>query len=153
MKQKTTFFIIIIIFIILIGAGFYFSQKTKDFLPNLVSQKDPGQNFYSISQIKQGNLPFGNYQTQGYVVKIYTCPACPPPSQCKPCMGNNIVISELQVLRQNYNLTNQDLLIFTDDPNQFELGKKYQSTVRLTEIKSTNEPINDVELGSFQAMD
>ena len=152
MKSKYYFLLTIVVIglasiVILFPQAIINNGKSGDTLP---SSTEPRADFYSISQIKRGNLLPGDYQSEGYVVKIYTCPACPPPKQCKPCMGNNLVISETNQLIDNYNLTNQQLIIFTDNVEIFKLGKKYRFTLQLTDQKTTLEPINDLNLIDYQ---
>jgi len=107
--------------------------------------------FYSIHELKQNNFSEGNYNTEGYVVKIYTCPPCPKGALCKMCMEPNIVISEDNKNLDVYSLTEKELLIFTSysNPNQFELGKKYRFSINITQYKSTGEPLNDIKLVGY----
>ena len=102
--------------------------------------------FYSIHDLKQNNFSEGSYNTEGYVVKIYTCPPCPKGALCKMCMEPNIVISEENKLLDIYSLTEKELLIFTSNSKQFELGKKYRFSINITAHKSTGEPLNDIRL-------
>lgn len=103
---------------------------------------------YSISGLK--GLGPGNYSTEGFVVKKYTCPPCPQDMLCKPCMRDNIVISENDDLVQGYDLTENELIIFTNEVNQFQLGKKYTFYIQITGLRSTSEPVNDVELLGYK---
>lgn len=103
-------------------------------------------NFYKISEIKSQNLSSGIYYTDGYVIKKYTCPPCPSGALCKPCMGSNIVISESDKIIQEYNLTNSEIILFTNNPEKFELGKKYQFNINILENRTTTEPINNIEI-------
>jgi len=73
-----------------------------------------------------------NINIAGYIVKAYTCPSCPIGAQCKPCMGNNIVVSETNALRQTYDgLSSSEFILYTDQPTQFELGKKYLFSIAM----------------------
>jgi len=132
---------IIVLILTLLGVYSYLSYQ-----PQLNSTADA--NFYSISELKQNNFSTGEFTTEGYVVKIYTCPICPEGYQCKPCMRNNLVISENNQLLANYALTSKELIIFTDNVQPFELGQKYKFTVKILDSKSTTEPINDIEVVS-----
>ena len=100
---------------------------------------------YSIRDLKQLNLS-GSYNTYGYIVKIYQCPGCPTGYVCKPCMRDNIVISQDRKLLDAYQLSDKDLIIFVNNTKQFIIGKEYMFSIRITEQKSTSEPINDAEL-------
>lgn len=102
--------------------------------------------FYPIREIKQRKPASGTYATEGFVVKIYACPPCPPPNRCKPCMQDNIVVSETNRLLESYTLTDKELVLFVADPKIFELGKKYRFSFRVLDQKTTGEPLNDLRL-------
>ena len=105
----------------------------------------------SIHQIKAEKGKRGEYQTEGYVIKTYICPPCPPRAQCKPCMMNtNIVISEVNKSLNSYELTDKDIILFTRDAAPFEIGKKYLFTIKITDRKTTSEPLNDIELIEYK---
>jgi hypothetical protein len=107
-------------------------------------------NFFKISEIKRGNFGPGQYSTEGFVVRVYTCPDCPAGAVCKPCMKDNIVISENnQELKDYSGLTNSELIIFTNHVTEFEIGSSYKFLINITNNKSTLENINDIELVSF----
>ncbi|KKR11828.1 MAG: hypothetical protein UT39_C0002G0009 [Candidatus Woesebacteria bacterium GW2011_GWA1_39_21] len=150
MKKKP--FLIIIVVIVLVLSGIFIYQRTSR--NTVVTNKDypttQNFNFYSINDIKQKSLASGTYNTEGYVVKQYECPFCPQETQCKPCMRDNIVISENNKLLDTYILTNNEIVVFANNPKQFELGKKYSFSVKILDHKSTDEPINDIELVGYQ---
>ena len=102
--------------------------------------------FYSISQIKRGMIPDKIFYTEGFVAKIYSCPPCPEGALCKPCMRDNIIISENNQPLSEYHLTEKELIIFVSNPNQFQLGKKIKLLVMMSDRKSTSDLINDLEL-------
>jgi hypothetical protein len=104
-------------------------------------------NFYPIHELKQNNFTSGIYKTEGYVTKIYTCPPCPEGALCKMCMKDNIVISENNERIVNYsNLTENELIVFVSNAEQFKLNKKYRFTIKILAYKTTSEPLNDIEL-------
>lgn len=109
-----------------------------------------GYKFQPISEFKKNGFTSGTYETEGYVVKRYTCPICPQGAQCKPCMKNNIVISEENQTLETYSLSDKNLIIFTNNPNQFTLNRKYTFIIKVLDYKSTGDSINDVELVSFE---
>jgi len=106
----------------------------------------------SISNLKQSKVTSRNYNIYGYVVKIFTCPPCPKGMICKPCMGDNIVISEENELMDTYSLSKTDLIVFCNNPKQFKLGQKYKFSITITDRKSTNEPINDIRLIGYNSI-
>jgi len=106
-----------------------------------------------IHEIKQEKGKLGSYQTEGYVVNSYTCPPCPPRAECKPCMmRTNIVISEDNKTLNTYQLTDKDLIVFTKDASVFQAGKKYIFSIKVTDEKTTSEPLNDVELVEYKPL-
>ena len=103
-----------------------------------------------IHELKEIGPNSGNFIIGGYVVKIYTCPPCLRGELCKPCMKNNIVISEDNKILETYSLTAKELIVFIDDPRQFELGKKYRFSIKILKQNSTGEPVNDIELLNYE---
>lgn len=147
---KKHFLIIIIVVLVLSGIFYYLRNSRNTVTTNRDYPTTQNFSFYSISDIKQKNLANGSYNTEGYVVKRYECPPCPPGAQCKPCMRGNIVISEINKLLDTYILTNSEIILFANNPKQFELGKKYSFSVKVLDYTSTNKPINDIELVGYQ---
>ncbi len=146
-------YILGIFILILVGTGAYFySQTITDRAGNRTYPESSDFNFYSIRQLKGENLNSGTYNTEGYVVKKYECPPCPRGAMCKPCMEDNIVISETNKILDTYSLASDEMIIFVKDPNQFELGKRYSFSVNVRQSKSTSEPINDVELTGYSSL-
>jgi len=91
----------------------------------------------------------GSFSIVGYVIDVYKCPPCQAGAMCKPCIGDNIVVTD--------NIAEKDparikrLRIFTDKPEQFELKKQYQFTVRVRGKIPKGQPIHDAELVSSAA--
>jgi hypothetical protein len=65
----------------------------------------------------------GPFRFNGYVINIYKCPPCLPLATCKPCMADNIEVTN-SLDERNPALIKR-LRIFTDKPEKFELKKKY----------------------------
>lgn len=107
----------------------------------------------TINDLKQQHPTTGNYNVEGYIAKIYSCPPCLPNTDCKPCMNDNIVISTQPRQLNSYNLTEQDLIIFAHKVDQFTLGKKYRCSIKISENKSTSEALNDIDLVGYTAID
>ena len=106
-------------------------------------------NLYSIHEINQNNFTSGSFNVEGYIVKIYTCPQCPQDAQCKPCMRDNIVISESINPLDTYSLTKNELVVFTNDSKQFELGGKYTFSIIISDNNTTGDLTNDIELVGY----
>ena len=145
---------IAIIAVLVIVGGIYFYLQQPTTLENQITYPTTSNlDFYQINEIKQNNFTSGNFNTEGYVVKIYTCPPCPKGALCKPCMSDNIVISKNNKQLDAYYLTENELIIFVNNPKQFELGKKYRFSIKILDYKSTGEPINDVELVGYELIE
>jgi hypothetical protein len=107
----------------------------------------PPLNKYSISELNKDLFTFGTYEIEGYVVKAYSCPPCPQGAQCKVCMPENIVVSqELKEFDSYVKLTENDLIIFVEDAKVFKIGVKYKFLIQIMDVKSTNQPLNNIKL-------
>ncbi|MFH1400030.1 MAG: hypothetical protein ABIH41_00790 [Nanoarchaeota archaeon] len=100
----------------------------------------------TIPEINANSTAGDEYNTAGRVVKIYTCPPCPKGMLCSTCMRDNIVISMYPTLLEDYDLTEDELIIFAERPDQFVLGKTYHFSLRVTDVRTTGAGPNDVEL-------
>ena len=150
MKEK---YIMGIIILALVIGGFYLLKPTQSVIVDRGYPASSNYEFYSIRDLKNKNLDVGFYDTEGYVVKKYECPPCPAGAQCKPCMRNNVVISENNIPLETYSLSNTELIIFVDYSQRFEMGKKYRFSIKLLDSKTTGESINDVELVGFNPLE
>lgn len=104
-------------------------------------------NFYTVSTIHKQLLGPGTYETEGFVGYIYTCPSCPPEGVCKPCMGNNIVITEDNKTFDGYNyLTDKELIVFTDESQALEKGIKYKFLIQVLDVKTVDQALNNIKL-------
>ncbi len=81
---------------------------------------------YTIAEINLFKNPTAEYFTNGFVIITYSCPPCPQGANCKPCMGDNIVISEYNKALDYNQLSSNELIVFTEHPNNFKVGKKYR---------------------------
>ena len=100
---------------------------------NLSYQYKSDLPFYSISEINQANLSQGQYNTEGYVIFISSCPPCPKGAVCETCLIDRLFISETD---QQSTLTGSkirkiDLILFADDLKQFKVGEKYKFSIRI----------------------
>lgn len=153
--NKKIILILAVILIIIASEVLYFLYKQQPPQVNLQNNTTYPQTanfaFYPIHGIKLNKFNSGIYNTEGYVVKIYTCPPCPKGSQCKLCMRDNIVISENNKLLETYSLSDKEIILFADNPKQFELGKKYNFSIKILDYKSTGEPIKDIEIVGYNS--
>lgn len=82
---------------------------------------------FNISTLVKHHRAGLKFTTNAFVVYKYQCPPCPGDAQCKPCMKNNIVISEKPDLMIGYGgLGSREMILYCDDSAGFKLGKKYR---------------------------
>src|SRR3989338_541332 len=155
MNKKFIWRFVVILIIIAVGV-LYFLYKQQPSQVNIQNNTTYPQisnfTFYPIHEIKLNKFNSGTYNTEGYVVKIYTCPPCTKGAQCKLCMRDNIVISENNKLLETYSLSDKEIILFADKPNQFDLGKKYKFSIKILDYKSTGESINDIEVVGYNSL-
>ncbi|MBU0467568.1 MAG: hypothetical protein KKF78_11070 [Candidatus Omnitrophica bacterium] len=142
MRKRT----IVPLFILFCTFANYSCAETIDVTIEKVRKKIGLNNIYSIEDIIKKEVTYGTYHTVGYVAKIYECPACPEGALCKPCMGENIVISHEQKELVGYDLGAKDLIVFVDDARSFKLGKKYLFLITVLDAKTTDQSVNNLKL-------
>jgi hypothetical protein len=129
----------ILLTLVWVGGTSALSQDKKSTEPPLLTFND----------LKGGNSIEGSFKIAGFVIDIYECPPCPPGAICKPCIGDNIVVTD--------NLKERDpklirrLRIFTEKPNRFELNKSYTFTVTVRGNIRQGQAIENTNLISFEA--
>ena len=64
-------------------------------------------------------------------VSTYTCPPCPPGMQCKPCVGDHIMVSDA------IGNSKKSLRLFTTKPESYTKGKKYTFLIKLHKTGDT----------------
>jgi len=129
------------------------NNTAGDLVDQTNSAADNATHKLTVSELKIQNYTSGIFQIEGFIVKIYACPPCPSGAMCKPCMRDNIVISESNKGFGDYLLSNTEMIIFTNITSQFELGKKYLFSINITHAKSTGDSLNDIELIRYNPME
>ena len=104
----------------------------------------------TFEDLKKNDGIEGPFRIEGYVIDIYKCPPCPPRAICKPCIPDNLVITDATDPKDLSKINR--LRIFTDKPEQFELKKKYSFTVNLKNKVPAAHAITDVHLVSFEPL-
>jgi hypothetical protein len=140
--MKIKYIVLIIILILSAGSSFYFLKPTQ---VKVIDGDYPLSNNYvlhTIQDLKSGNNETGFYDIEGYIVKDYTCPFCPEGDQCKPCMKDNIIVSEKKVYSDNNSLSDDEILLFVNGSKEFKLGEKYRFSIKLLNSKNINGKIN-----------
>ena len=112
------------------------------------STSAPEPPLLTFSDLQRNDSLEGPFRIEGFVIDIYKCPPCPPQAMCKPCLPDNIVVTN--------NVDEQDLSrvkrlrISTEKPEQFELKKKYSFTVRARGKTTPDHPLEEVALITFE---
>jgi len=104
----------------------------------------------TFDDLQRNDVSERPFKIEGYVIQTYKCPPCPPRMQCKPCIGNHIVVTD-NVEEKNAALIKR-LRIFTDKPEQFELKKMYSFVVKVRGKVREGHAIEEVDLISFQPL-
>jgi hypothetical protein len=82
-----------------------------------------------------------------YVLEIHKCPPCPPGAQCKPCLGDYIVVTDK--LDEKDPLLIKRLKVFTSKPERlewFELKKKCSFIAKVRGKVANGKPIENLDL-------
>jgi hypothetical protein len=87
------------------------------------SQNSNYQSFKSITLLTS-DAPDSCFITC-YIIGTYTCQPCPPGANCKPCIGNHLMIADEATEKKNY------IRLLTSDPEKYGKGKKYTFFVKL----------------------
>ena len=136
----------VILLAVLVSAAlvFYSWSASRPVSPQLTNNP-----LLSIHELKQLNPTSGSYSTEGYVAKIYVCPPCPAGAICKPCLQDrHMVISEQKETLEQAALTDTEIEVFVNHPEQFTLGAKYTYVIQVTGAHTTGDSLNDVQLVS-----
>src|SRR2546425_12981928 len=120
---------------------------TAAFSQDQDSTKKPS--LLTFEDLKKNDGIEGQFRIEGYVLDIYKCPPCPPRAICKPCIPDNLVITDAADPKDLSKINR--LRIFTDKPEQFELKKKYSFAVNLKNKVPAGHAITDVFLVSFES--
>lgn len=144
--MKHIIFLLVVLFMVFFVARVTVSGQNKS------AKNQP--KLLAINEINKKKLTDKLVRSEGYVVKLYRCPPCPPGKWCKPCMKNNAVVSMENKLLENYtDLTANEIILFGDATQKLEMGKKYQFKIRITSRKTTAQTLNDIELLSYKSIE
>jgi len=113
--------------------------------PQWPKRREVAPNEKKLSDLNKQGMEYGTYQVEGYIAKIYTCPPCAEFESCKPCMQDNIVLSEKKKFLENYDLSDEEIIIFVDDIEQFQLGKKYKILIQILDLNTTGQKLNNIK--------
>lgn len=104
------------------------------------------RNFISIEELNQKEIERGSYHIEGFVVYSYSCPECLEDVFCKLCMADNIIVSKNDFPRRYEDLTDHEIIVFVEDSSVFEVGEKYRILLQVLDVKTIDQPVNNVKL-------
>ncbi|HYV24148.1 MAG TPA: hypothetical protein VE969_02840 [Pyrinomonadaceae bacterium] len=136
--MKQALLILVVLATLLAPSTFILGQETAK--PPLLTFDD----------LKKNDGIEGQFRIEGYVLDIYKCPPCPPRAMCKPCIPDNVVITDTAEPKDLSKVNR--LRVFTEKPEQFEQKKKYSFTVKLKQPFPAGQAINTVDLVSFEPL-
>jgi len=142
---------IIVLFLVVLGVYLYINPEIiEEPQPEIFPQrynhpKVSNFDFYQIHELNQKDPTSGKFNTEGYVVKFFSCP-CPENLECTPCiMQGLIAISENNqslpcVLTENQLLetcvlTEKEMVVMPSQISYLELGKKYRFSIEFSSSK------------------
>jgi hypothetical protein len=67
-----------------------------------------------------------------FVNSVYNCPPCPKGADCKPCIGNHIMVADSLNAKKQFR-------VFVNEPGKFSIGEKYILLIRLYKYNSEEE--------------
>lgn len=86
----------------------------------------------------------GQFSIDAYVVKKYSCPACPSDSICKPCIQNHVLLSDSNVEIDNYPESGNFLIVNTDQ--DLNIHSRYKLQIEILNTSSNNLYSHDIRL-------
>jgi hypothetical protein len=108
-----------------------------------------GPPLLTFDDLKRNDGVEGPFRIEGaYVVEIHKCPPCPPGAQCKPCLGDYIVVTDN--VDEKDPLLIKRLKVFTHKPEQFELKQKFSFVAKVRGKVPSGKPIENLDLIDFE---
>jgi hypothetical protein len=100
----------------------------------------------SFAGLNRSDLDDGPFRIEGHVMEVYKCPPCPEGAQCKPCLGDHLVITD-NPAEKDLALIKR-LRIFAKRPEleKLEIAKKYSFLVKVRGRIHDRKPVAEVDL-------
>ncbi len=92
----------------------------------------------------------GYYTIVGYLSVIFICPPCPEGQMCKPCMPDNIIVSQTFDPDTKYTDKANHLVVLINGKPELQVGQRYEITVEVQPTSSLNFGLHDLKLKSFK---
>ncbi len=102
---------------------------------------------WTFADLQHYDAATQTFQIEGYVLDIYKCPPCPPRGMCKPCIADNVTLTDTDDRSDLSNL--KRLRVFTEETDKFVMNGKYIVTVRVKGTPKMGDAIDSVDLISI----
>jgi hypothetical protein len=103
----------------------------------------------SVATLLARHPSSGSATVTGYVTYLYRCPPCPPGAMCKPCMGDNLVLSDAPKQVTSYSdVGDEDLVVLADRAqlDALKVGSRYRLDLDIGPEKHLSNTIPDPHL-------
>jgi len=123
------------------------SVSTLSFAQDRNPVRDPP--LITFAQLNRSDLDDGPFRIEGHVTEVYKCPPCPEGAQCKPCLGDHLVITDNPDEKDPALI--RRLRIFSRRPEleELEIAKQYSFLVKVRGRLRNGKPLEEVDLISF----
>lgn len=109
----------------------------------------------TVNEIRELDPTSGSFTIVGYISNRFTCPPCPEGSVCKPCMPDNVIVSETYDPDTKYtDHANHVTVLLPSNkkPEETELtvGRRYELTITVDSAATMNFGLQNFELQSYK---
>ena len=106
----------------------------------------------TFAQLSRSDLAAGPFRIEGQVTDVHKCPPCPEGAQCKPCLGDYLVITDNPGEKDP--ALKRRLRIFASRPelDKLEIAKRYSFLVKVRGRINDRQPVEEIDLISFMAL-
>ena len=95
----------------------------------------------------------GRHVVEGFVATVYACPPCPPNADCKPCIGDFVVLAEDDLAGGAPDPRSERVMrVFVENPRAFESGRRYRVMLRVRGPTDPGRRIDDAVLIGAQRL-
>jgi hypothetical protein len=118
---------------------------------SLAQEKKPVQEppLITFAQLNRSDLDDGPFRIEGQVTEVHRCPPCPEGAQCKPCLGDHLVITDNPDEKDPALIRRLRIFVKVPELEKFEIAKTYSFLVKVRGRLRNGKPLEEVELISF----
>lgn len=100
----------------------------------------------TFAQLKRSDLDDGPFRIEGYVTEVHKCPPCPDGAQCKPCLGDYLMITDKPGERDPALIRRLRIFAKGQELEKLEIAKKYSFLVKVRGRIRVVKPAAEVDL-------